>query len=129
MTTTAEPQRQAPPQQQQPPAEQPPSPRRKQIIVAITVIAIVASLIWGVKTFLYSRAHESTDDAELAANTVPLLSRVQGFVEQLRFDENQHVNQGDTIVTIEASTYRHDLTQAQADLAAAEAAVGSRSLI
>jgi membrane fusion protein, multidrug efflux system len=130
MATTVEPQApQAPPQQQQQPPQEPSNPRRKTIIIAITVVAVVIGAVWGIKTYLYSRVHESTDDAELAANNVPLLSRVEGFVEQLRFDENQHVNQGDTVVEIEASTYRHNLTQAQADLAAAEAAVGSRRLV
>jgi membrane fusion protein, multidrug efflux system len=111
------------------PAPQPPNPRRTRIIIAIAAIAVVAALIWGVKTFLYSRTHESTDDAELAGNLTPLLSRVSGFVEELRFDENQHVQQGDTVVRIDPSTYLHDLTQAQADLAAAEAAVGDRRLV
>jgi membrane fusion protein (multidrug efflux system) len=137
MATTAEPQAppQTPPaqehQQQQPPPDpsKPPNPRRKMIVIAVTGVAVIIAAIWGVKTYLYSRAHESTDDAELAANNVPLLSRVSGFVEQLRFDENQHVNQGDTIVAIEASTYRHDLTQAQADLAMAEAGVGGHRLV
>jgi membrane fusion protein, multidrug efflux system len=134
MATTVEQERQqpaAPPQaQQQPPQQQqPPSPRRKQITIAITVIAVILAAIWGVKTYLYSRVHESTDDAELGANLVPLLTRVSGFVETLRFDQNQHVNQGDTVLTIESSSYRHDLTQAEADLAAAEAAVGSQRIV
>jgi membrane fusion protein (multidrug efflux system) len=98
-------------------------------VILVTVIAAIGAAIWGIKTYVYSRAHESTDDAELAGNVAPLLSRVSGFVEQLRFDENQHVNQGDTVIAIEQSTYLHQLTQAQADLAAAEAAVGNRRII
>ena len=129
MATTLDPpatqQKPAQPQPTQPPQ----NPRRKRVTILVTVLAVIAAGIWGIKTFLYSRSHESTDDAELAANVVPLLSRVSGFVEQLRFDENQHVNQGDTVVMVDPSTYRHDLTQAQADLAAAEAAVGDRRLI
>jgi len=138
MATTARPQEQSPPgnpprpeqgaSSAAPPARgtQTPKPRRRAILIGLGVIIGIAALIWGIKAFLYSRSHISTDDAYVEGHLVPVLARVGGYVTQINGDENQHVNEGQTIVVIDSAEYATKLASAKADLAAAQVAVGMR---
>jgi len=107
-------------------AAAPASPKRRIVLIVVGLIVLAAALAWGISTFLYSRAHESTDDAYVEGHLIPVLSRVNGYVTAVNGDENQHVREGDTIVVIDDAEYRAKVAQAQADLAAAQASVGMR---
>ncbi len=97
--------------------------RRRWILPVIIVLAAIG-LGWGIKKYLYSRVHESTDDAQVDGHIVPVLAKVGGYVMQVRVDDNDSVRAGDTLVRIDDADYRLRLEQADADLAAARAAVG-----
>jgi membrane fusion protein, multidrug efflux system len=92
----------------------------------VIAIAIVAGAVWGVKNWLYARAHASTDDAYVQGHLVPVLAKVGGYATRVNGVENQHVKESDTLVVIDDSEYRSKLAQARADLAAAQVAVGMR---
>jgi len=143
MATTVRPEQQsapspsAPPQQAAPGAAPPggapgaaplsPAPKpRNKLMIAIVVVAIIAAIVWGVKTWTYSRVHESTDDAQVDGHLVPVLANVGGYVTRVNGDENTHVREGDTVVVIDDSDYKAQLAQAVANLAAAQAGVGAR---
>lgn len=137
MATTTRPEQSAPPAR---PSGQPAPPGpaagaaparstgRRIVLYVIIGVAIIAALIWGIKTLLYARAHESTDDAYVEGHLVPVLSRVAGYAIGVYGEENQHVTEGDTLVVIGDADYRAKLAQARADLAAAQVAVGTRNL-
>jgi membrane fusion protein (multidrug efflux system) len=118
------------PASQQPPtpapeAEAPPRPKRF-VTFAILGVLIVIGAIWGVKTFLYTRVHESTDDAQVDGHIVPVLAKVGGFVDGVFTDENQHIREGALAVLIDSAEYVAQLAKASGDLAGAQAAVGLR---
>src|SRR5580698_1676848 len=70
-------------------APTPPAPKpRNKLMIAIVVVAIIAAIVWGVKTWTYSRAHESTDDAQVDGHLVPVLAKVGGYVTRVNGDEN-----------------------------------------
>lgn len=98
---------------------------KRGIILTVVAIAVIAAAIWGFKTWSYSQAHESTDDAQVDGDIVPVLAKVGGYVTNVAVIENQTVKEGQTVVTIDDAEYRVRLAQAEADLAAAQAAVGS----
>lgn len=98
--------------------------KRKFIIPIIIVVALVAAG-WGFKTWSYSRAHESTDDAQVDGHIIPVIAKVGGYVTGVTADENQHVNEGQVLVTLDDAEYRVKVEQAQADLAAAQGVGGS----
>lgn len=102
-----------------------PQSRRRLIIPIVSVIAVLG-LVWGVRTWNYSRAHETTDDAYVNGHIVPVLAKVGGYGLRVNGEENQHVKEGDTVVVIDDADTRARLAQAEADLAAAQAAVGTR---
>ncbi len=139
MATTARPEQQAPPQrpaaqgatdQQAPPGSgastTPARPGRRIVLIALGCIAGVAAITWGVRTFLYSRVHETTDDAYVQGHLVPVLAKVGGYALRVNGVENQHVNEGDTLVVLDDADYQARLAQAHADFVGAEAAVGMR---
>lgn len=97
--------------------------KRKFIIPIVVIVALIA-VGWGVKTWLYSRGHESTDDAQVDGHIVPVLAKVGGYVTGVAVDENQHVNEGQVLVTIDDAEYRVRVASAQADFAAAQGVAG-----
>jgi membrane fusion protein (multidrug efflux system) len=79
-----------------------------------------------VKQYTYGRAHETTDNAQVDGHIVPVLAKVGGYVRAVGVAENQPVREGAPLVQIDDAEYRVRLQQAQADLQASQAAVGSR---
>src|ERR1700722_5552168 len=109
-----------------PPAAEAPPKKKRSPMLPILGVLIVAGLIWGVKTYLYSRAHESTDDAQVDGHIVPVLAKASGYVDQLNTDDNWHIKEGTLAVLIDSSEYKARLDQADGELRAAEAAIGLR---
>ena len=56
-----------------------------------------------------------------AVATVQLVARVEGFLEQIHFQDGQRVKQGDLLFTIQQDTYQAQLQQAQSQLQAMQA--------
>lgn len=109
------------------PSAQPAEPgraRRKWILPVIAVV-VLGALVWGVQKWMYARAHESTDDAQVEGHIIPVLSKVGGYVDAVTVQDNDSVNAGDTLVRIDDAEYRVKLAQAEAELAAARAAAGT----
>lgn len=100
---------------------------KKKFIIPIVIIVAIIAAIWGFKTWSYSRVHESTDDAQVDGHIVPVLAKVGGYVTGVSADENQHVNEGRILVTLDDAEYRVRVESAQADLAAAEGVAGTKS--
>ncbi|HEU4628960.1 MAG TPA: HlyD family secretion protein [Gemmatimonadaceae bacterium] len=98
--------------------------RRRPIMLGLVAIAAIAALIWGWQKWSYARVHESTDNAQVDGHVLPVLAKVGGYVESLRVEENQPVHAGDTLLVIDDADYRLRLAQAEAELQAAQAAVG-----
>jgi len=100
---------------------------KKKFIIPIVIIVAIIAAIWGFKTWSYARSHESTDDAQVDGHIVPVLAKVGGYVTGVSADENQHVNEGQILVTLDDAEYRVRVESAQADLAAAEGVAGTKS--
>ena len=89
--------------------------KRKKIIANIVIIAfILCGICWIASLFIHIGG-EYTNNAQVRQNIVPVAARVQGFIKEIRFEEFQPVEKGDTLVLIEDSEYRLRLAQAKAD--------------
>jgi membrane fusion protein (multidrug efflux system) len=106
-----------------PPAK---SSMRKKIIIGVVVVAVLIALTWAIKTLIYSRAHESTDNAQVDGHIVPVLAKVGGYVTAVLVQDNDSVSKGQTLVRIDDAEYRVKVAQAEADLAAAQSSAGGR---
>ena len=97
---------------------------KRRIVMAVIGIALLLGLIWGVKQWMYGRAHESTDNAQVDGHIVPVLAKVSGYVTAVNVAENDRVRTDQLLVSIDEREYAVRLAQADADLAAARAAAG-----
>lgn len=96
--------------------------------LALPATAAIALGVWGFKQWSFSRAHESTDNAQVEGHIVPIVAKVGGYVLEVPVRENGHVADSTLLLRIDAREYDVRLAQAEADLAAARAAAGSRGV-
>ena len=85
--------------------------------------ALVVALVTGVYYFRFVAPYESTDNAFIEGNVIPMASQVPGRVAELLVKDNQAVKPGDVILKIDPRDYEASLAQARADLAAAHSRV------
>jgi membrane fusion protein (multidrug efflux system) len=98
-------------------------PKSKKVLPIIMVLVVVAAAAFGISKYIYSVHHEDTDDAQIDADIDPLLTRVTGYVNEIRFEDNQHVNKNDTMVKLDDRDLAIKVLQAQAALENANANV------
>src|SRR3989441_3577872 len=120
MATTMEPETRRDPGAKTPPprvteAVKPGGRRRTAFVIMGVVLVALAAL--GVRRWIFSLSHQSTDDAQVDGHIVPILPKVGGFVTEIRVDENQRVRVGDTLIVLDDRDYKVRLAQAGADLA------------
>ncbi len=70
---------------------------------------------------LVTGGRESTDDAQVTADMVPIAARVAGPVLHVHVIENQAVKRGDLLVEIDPADYQTRVQQAQAEVDTAKA--------
>lgn len=90
--------------------------KRKRLLTILALIFLIAGTIWGVRWFLHSRGHESTDDAYVAGNLVRATPRVAGSVVAVLADDTDFVKQGQVVVKLDDTDARLALAKAEADL-------------
>ena len=105
-----------------------PSQRRKILLTVLGTFALLG-LIWVVRTVLYARAHETTDDAQVDGHIVPVIAKVSGFVATVLVGDNDSVHAGQVLVRLDSAEYAVKLSQSEADLAAARALAGGHGTI
>ena len=89
---------------------------KKNTIANIAIIILLAIAgFWFGSLFIHPGV-EYTDNAQIRKDIVPVSSRVQGFVKEVRFVEFQKVCKGDTLVIIEDTEFQLRLAQAEANL-------------
>jgi len=93
----------------------------RPLISAISVVLILAGLIFGVRYYLHAQNYESTDDAFIDAYITQVGPKVTGNVVKLYITDNQHVKAGDPLVDLEAGDFEARLAAARAVLQEAEA--------
>jgi membrane fusion protein, multidrug efflux system len=94
--------------------------RRRTLFIAGAFVLLVAA-IFGVRYWLYARAHETTDDAFIDGRIVQVSPKVSGYVAKVYVTDNKPVKAGDLIAELDARDYEAKLDQAKAALAAGEA--------
>ncbi|WP_152268191.1 HlyD family secretion protein [Agriterribacter humi] len=96
---------------------------KKIIFPVILAAVLVLAVVFTLKEYFYFQAHEVTDNAQVDADISPVISRVSGYVKEIRFADNQEVKAGDTLVILDDRDFKIKLQQAQAALASARQSV------
>jgi len=113
--------------------EQPAAPAKtgssRRTIFTIMGVVLLGLVAVGVRRWIYSLSHVSTDNAQVDGHIIPILPKVGGYVIEVRTDENRSVKAGDTLVVLDDRDYKARLAQAEADLAVALAGVSNRARV
>ena len=88
---------------------------KKSLYNIVVILLIISGLIWVCEKFVHLGNVEYTDNAQVKQLIVPVNSRIQGFISEVRFDEYRPVHKGDTLVLIEDTEFLFRLAQAEAD--------------
>jgi membrane fusion protein (multidrug efflux system) len=96
-------------------------PRRAKRLYYIIGIAVAVVLIGYAIYALVTSGKETTDDAQVAADVVPVSARIAGQIVNVYVHENQPVHRGDLLAEIDPSDARVKMAQAQGDLETAQA--------
>ncbi|RBL90679.1 HlyD family secretion protein [Chitinophaga flava] len=100
------------------------TPTDRLITLSTKIIAILAAaalLCWGAIFCTDLLRYEQTNDAQVEEYINPVSARVSGYIHQIRFEENQPVKAGDTLVVIDSRDYLAQETEAAAALENARA--------
>jgi len=110
-------------------AVSPPAPRTGFVRLGIPVLATLAALAFVALATLRWDAWvggatiQTTDDAYVRAELTRLSTRVAGEVIKVAVDDFQRVKAGDLLVQIDPADYEAQVAQAEANVAAAQAAL------
>jgi membrane fusion protein (multidrug efflux system) len=107
------------------PEEKNQTPAKKGVKTVIIAIVVLVIGYFAFTKISHSLSHESTDNAQIETNSVPVLSRISGYISTFSLKDFQQVKKGDTLAIIDDSEYVLAVKQAEADLLAAEADLSS----
>ena len=96
---------------------------KKIIFPVILAAVLVLAVVFTLKEYFYFQAHEVTDNAQVDADISPVISRVSGYVKEIRFTDNQEVKAGDTLAILDDRDLKIKLQQAEAALASGRQSV------
>ena len=88
---------------------------KKNLSYIITGVTVAAAVVWIGGKFIHLGHVEFTDNAQVRRQIVPVNSRVQGYIKEIRFNEYERVRKGDTLVIIDDADMRLNVARAQAD--------------
>jgi membrane fusion protein (multidrug efflux system) len=100
-----------------------PKKKKKIVFPIILALVLIGALVFTAKQYLYYQNHQETDDAQVDADISPVVARVGGYVKEIRFQDNQFVKAGDTLVVLDDRDYKIRLQQAEAALTSAKQSV------
>lgn len=87
----------------------------------LSVLIILASIGWGLLSYLQLNNSVFTEDAQIDGHINPVSTKVTGYIKDIRFQEHQTVHKGDTLVILENDEYKIQVENALAALADAKA--------
>jgi membrane fusion protein, multidrug efflux system len=90
--------------------------KKKAIIIISAALILVSVLVY----FVWTRGQVSTDDAYVDGHIFSISPRVPGYVTQVLVDDNECVEEGQPLVTLDSVEYEVALAEARANLAEAE---------
>lgn len=94
------------------------APKKKNFGFIIVLVLLVGGGLWfGLTKYFHGQKHEETDDAQIEANISPVISKISGYVAEVKVEDNQFVKKGDTLIVLDQRDLRIVLLQSEAALA------------
>jgi membrane fusion protein (multidrug efflux system) len=99
---------------------------RKLLYAGAGVAALALGGYFGWNYWTVGRFEVSTDDAYVQADNITIAPKVSGYLSDVLVGDNQAVKAGDILARIDDRDYKIARDQADADVAAAQAAIASK---
>jgi membrane fusion protein, multidrug efflux system len=96
---------------------------KRAALALAAALGVAAAADFGHYYLTTGRYLETTDDAYVKADSTIIAPKVSGYIAQVLVSDNQPVTAGQLLAKIDDRDFRAALRQAEADVAAAEAAV------
>jgi membrane fusion protein (multidrug efflux system) len=96
---------------------------KRAALALATALGVAAATDFGHYYLTSGRYLETTDDAYVKADSTIIAPKVSGYIAQVLVNDNQPVTAGQLLAQIDDRDFRAALDQAEADVAASEAAV------
>ncbi|SFE16360.1 membrane fusion protein, multidrug efflux system [Chitinophaga sp. CF118] len=93
----------------------------KTLLIVLLVAVIIAGA--GIYYWIKSAAYETTDNAQLDGNIEPVRSSVTAYITSIRFQDNQEIKKGDTLIVFNTTALEAKVKQATAALENAKASL------
>jgi membrane fusion protein, multidrug efflux system len=98
---------------------------RTKLLLLLLVVVLVACVYGGSQWWRVWRFAQSTDDAYVASDISLISPKIEGYIKEVRVDDNQHVTAGQVLFVIDDSDFAAKVAQATAVVATEEATVAS----
>lgn len=99
--------------------------KRRVLLVAVGAIVLAVGSVFGLRWWQFQSTHVSTDNAQLKGHLSPISAKVPATVKQVLVNDGDYVKAGQTLLILEDQDLNLKVQQAEADLAAAQAALRS----
>ncbi|MGO7607273.1 HlyD family secretion protein [Rhizobium ruizarguesonis] len=96
---------------------------KRAVIAAVLLAGVAFAGDFGYRYWTVGRFIESTDDAYVKADYTTVAPKVAGYISQVRVNDNDAVKAGQVLARIDDRDFQAALSQAKADVKAAEAAI------
>ncbi|NII24711.1 HlyD family secretion protein [Pseudoflavitalea sp. X16] len=103
------------------PNNQTPKKKKSPLRFIILGVILIAGGYYGYTKISYSMRHESTDNAQVETQLVPVLPRVAGYVKSIAVKDYDSVKAGQLVVELDDAELQSQLLQLEADYQAAQA--------
>ncbi|KUF38214.1 HlyD family secretion protein [Myroides marinus] len=82
----------------------------------IALAVIFFGCIWGIRTLWTYWRYEQTNDAQVQEYINPVIARVGGYLTEVRYEENEIVAKGDTLLIVDNREYIYAQAETTADI-------------
>src|SRR5277367_2537716 len=93
------------------------------VLVVILALGVLVTVTWNWNSWEGGHVEQVTDDAYVRGDLTPLGTKVAGIVRNVAVSDYQQVHKGDLIAELEDNDYQAQVSQANAGVAAAKAAI------
>src|SRR5690242_20138796 len=98
---------------------------RTRIILLVLPLVLLAG-IYGVWEWWHVwRYAQSTDDAYIQSDISPISPKIEGYIKDVRVQDNEHVSAGQVLFVIDDRDFAAKVAQADAAVASEEAMVAT----
>ncbi|WP_343585492.1 HlyD family secretion protein [Flavobacterium sp.] len=94
--------------------------RRNRVLTILSFVFLITGGLWILSLFFDFSSYETTNNAQVEAYMNNIVARATGHIKEIKFESNQLVHKGDTLVVLDDEEYLIKVRQADADLAIAE---------